>query len=156
MRLLARVVLAFAVPSLALGAEPSTARPPAAGRKQVLVPRSGELPFSGAVRGGELVFVSGQLGLTPGEGKRELVPGGVVPEVNAALENVAAVLGKAGLTMDDVVKCTVFLVDIADFAAMNDAYARFFPRDPPARTTVSVAGLVRKARVEIECIAAAR
>ena len=130
------------------------AKPAAASRKQVLVPGSGAAPLSAVVRVGDLVFVSGQLGFPPGT--RDLVQGGIGPETRVTLEGVAANLAKVGLTMDDVVKCTVFLADIADFAAMNEVYAKAFPKDPPARTTVAVAGLFKSARTEIECIAAAR
>lgn len=140
---------------LALVAAPVLADRPAASakptRKQVLVPGGGTAPLSAVVRAGELVFVSGQLGFPPGS--RELVPGGVGPETQAALEGVAANLAKAGLGMEDVVKCVVFLADIADFQTMNGVYTKFFPKDPPARSTVAVAGLVFKAKVEIECIA---
>jgi len=120
-------------------------------RKQVLVPGSGTSPLSAVVRGGELVFVSGQLGFP--QGSRELVPGGVGPETEAALANVSANLSKAGLGMEDVVKCTVFLADIADFPTMNGAYTKAFPKEPPARSTIAAAALVLKAKVEIECIA---
>lgn len=140
---------------LALVAAPVLADRPAASakptRKQVLVPGGGTAPLSAVVRAGEFVFVSGQLGFPPGS--RELVPGGVGPETQAALEGVAANLAKAGLGMEDVVKCVVFLADIADFQTMNGVYTKFFPKDPPARSTVGVAGLVFKAKVEIECIA---
>jgi 2-iminobutanoate/2-iminopropanoate deaminase len=125
-----------------------------ASRKQVLIPAAGKFPLSGAVRAGDLVFVSGQLGMKPGTG--ELVPGGVGPETQVALDGIAAALGKAGLGMEDVVKCTVFLASIDDFGAMNEVYAKAFPKDPPARSTVAVAGLVRGAKVEIECIAVTR
>jgi 2-iminobutanoate/2-iminopropanoate deaminase len=120
-------------------------------RKQVLVPGSGPSPLSAVVRAGELVFVSGQLGFP--QGSRELVPGGVGPETEAALANVSANLSKAGLGMEDVVKCTVFLADIADFQTMNAAYTKAFPKEPPARSTIAAAALVLKAKVEIECIA---
>jgi 2-iminobutanoate/2-iminopropanoate deaminase len=138
-------------------ASPAVAAPATAGaatRKQVLVRNTGTSPFSRVVRAGDLVFVAGQLGFK--QGARELVPGGVGPETQAALEAIAANLGQAGLSMEDVVKCDVFLADIADFQAMNEAYARFFPRDPPARTTVGVSGLWGNARVEIDCIAVTR
>ena len=130
---------------------PSTA---AASRKQVLVPGSSTSPLSAVVRAGDLVFVSGQLGFP--SGSRDLVPGGIGPETRAALEGVAANLAKVGLSMDDVVKCTVFLAEMADFAGMNEVYAKAFPKDPPARSTVAVAGLVKSARTEIECIAVSR
>ena len=140
------LLLVLATPSLADAPAPSKAT-----RKQVLVPGGGAAPLSNVVRAGELVFVSGQLGFPPGT--RELVPGGVGPETQAALENVAANLAKVGLGMEDVVKCTVFLADIADFQTMNAIYAKFFPKEPPARSTIAAAALVLKARVEIECIA---
>ena len=141
------LLLVLAAPALA-DAPAAPLRPT---RKQVLVPGSGPAPLSSVVRAGDLVFVSGQLGFPPGT--RELVPGGIGPEAQAALEGVAANLAKAGLGMQDVVKCTVFLADIADFRAMNAVYAMFFPKDPPARSTIAAAALVLKARVEIECIA---
>jgi len=141
------VFLVLAAPALA-DAPTATAKPT---RKQVLVPGSGTAPLSAVVRAADLVFVSGQLGFP--QGSRELVPGGVGPETQAALEGVAANLAKVGLGMEDVVKCTVFLADIADFQTMNGVYSRFFPKDPPARSTVAVAALVLKAKVEIECIA---
>lgn len=121
---------------------------------EVVVPRTDNTrPFSPAVRTGNLVFLSGQLG-TVGE-TRELAPGGVVGETRQALENIRAVLEKIGLGLADVVKCTVFLADIADYAEMNNVYNQLFPKDPPARSTVGVAALVLGAKVEIECIAAA-
>lgn len=111
------------------------------------------LPFSPAVRVGNLVFLSGQVGVRPGT--RELVPGGVSAETRQALENIRAVLQAAGSSMERVVKCTVFLADIAEYAAMNAVYATFFPTDPPARSTVAGSGLALGARVEVECIALA-
>jgi len=145
-RLLA-LFLVLAAPALAEA--PTAAAKPT--RKQVLVPGSGSAPLSAVVRAGDLVFVSGQLGFA--QGSRELVPGGAGPETQAALEGLAANLTKVGLGMEDVVKCTVFLADITDFQTMNGVYAKFFPKDPPARSTVAVAALVLKAKVEIECIA---
>jgi 2-iminobutanoate/2-iminopropanoate deaminase len=145
-RFLALLVI---VAAPALADRPVTAAKPT--RKEVLVPGGGTAPLSTVVRAGDLVFVSGQLGFPPGS--RELVPGGVGPETQAALEGVAANLAKVGLGMEDVVKCVVFLADIADFQTMNGSYTKFFPKDPPARSTVAVAGLVFKAKVEIECIA---
>jgi 2-iminobutanoate/2-iminopropanoate deaminase len=140
------LLVALAAPALADG--PANAKPT---RKQVLVPGAGPAPLSTVVRAGELVFVSGQLGFP--QGSRELVPGGVGPETQAALEGMSANLAKAGLGMEDVVKCTVFLADIGDFQTMNGVYTKFFPKDPPARSTIAAAGLVAKAKVEIECIA---
>lgn len=108
-------------------------------------------PYSQAIAAGDLVFCSGQIGLEPTTG--ELVNGGVEAEAERALRNLAAVLDAAGLSLADVVKATIFLIDIADFAAVNGVYARFMPDPPPARSTVAVAALPRGARVEIEAIA---
>lgn len=144
------VLLVLAAPAFA----DAPAAPLKPTRKQVLVPGAGTAPLSTVVRAGDLVFVSGQLGFP--QGSRELVPGGVGPETQAALEGVAANLVKAGLGMEDVVKCTVFLADIGDFQTMNGVYTKFFPKDPPARSTIAAAGLVAKAKVEIECIAVTR
>jgi 2-iminobutanoate/2-iminopropanoate deaminase len=101
---------------------------------------------------GHLVFTAGQLGLDPQTG--ELVSGGVGEQTDRALRNLAAVLAGASLTLVHVVKTTVYLVDMADFEAMNQVYARHFPESPPARTTIAAAGLPRGARVEIEVVAA--
>lgn len=123
--------------------------------REVLAPSPSPLPvFSPAVRTGNLVFLSGQIGVRPGT--LELVSGGIAPETAQTLEHIKAVLEGIGLGMEDVVKCTVFLADMRDYAAMNEVYARYFPADPPARSTVAGSGLALGARVEIECIAAMR
>ena len=109
-------------------------------------------PYSQAIDTGTHLFCSGQLGLDPASGS--LVEGGIAAQTERALSNLGAVLAAAGLTHGDVVKTTCFLVDMADFAAFNEVYARFFPEPPPARSTVAVAALPRAARVEIEAIAA--
>ena len=111
-------------------------------------------PYSDAVRAGGLLFLSGTVGVAPGT--RTLVPGGVVAETRQALENIKINLDAHGSSMDRVVKCSVFLADINDFEAMNGVYRQFFPLNKPARTTVGVAALPLGARVEIECVAAAR
>ena len=85
-----------------------------------------------------------------------LAAGGVGPETRQTLENIKAALARNGLTMSDVVKCTVFLADIAEWGAMNQVYATYFPESKPARSAVGSTTLVRNARVEIECIAAIR
>jgi 2-iminobutanoate/2-iminopropanoate deaminase len=108
-------------------------------------------PYSVAIRIGDLVFTSGQIGLDPSTGV--LVPGGVEAETRQALTNLAHVLADAGSGLSQVVKTTVFLHDMADFAAMNAVYAEFFPENPPARSTVAVAALPKGAAVEIEAIA---
>jgi 2-iminobutanoate/2-iminopropanoate deaminase len=111
--------------------------------------------YSPAVRSAGLVFLSGQVGLLPGS--TELVSGGITAETRQTLDNVATLLAAAGLTRADLVKCTVFLADIAEYAAMNTVYADFFRGvAAPARSALGVAGLPLGARVEIECIARAR
>lgn len=109
------------------------------------------LPYSDAVRVGNLLFLSGTVGTAPGT--RSLVAGGVQAETRQALENIRRNLEANGSSLDRAVKCTVFLADIADFEAMNSVYREYFPRNKPARTTVGVAGLPLGARVEIDCIA---
>jgi reactive intermediate/imine deaminase len=111
------------------------------------------LPLSSVVKVGNLLFLSGQIGSKPGT--RGPVEGGTEAEVRQAMENIKATLENAGSSMDRVVKCTVFLADMADYAAMNQVYSSFFPKDPPARSTVAVKGLALGAHVEIECIAVA-
>ncbi len=108
-------------------------------------------PYSQAIAMDGLVFCSGQLGLDPATG--ELVEGGVEAQAERALRNLAAVLDAAGLTMADVVKTTIFLADIADFATVNGVYGRHMPDPPPARSTVAVAALPKGGRVEIEVVA---
>lgn len=108
-------------------------------------------PYSQAVQSGGLVFCSGQIGLDPASG--QLVGGGTVAEAERVLQNLAAVLAAAGLGFEHVVRTTVYLVDLADFAAVNDVYARFVRAPFPARATVGVAALPRGARVEIDAIA---
>lgn len=111
------------------------------------------LPFSPAVRVGDLLFLSGQIGVKPGT--RELVPGGIEAETRQAMENIKRVLEYAGSSLDRVVKCTVFLDDMAHYAAVNAVYASFFPKDPPARSATGGNQLAFGAAVEIECIALA-
>ena len=108
-------------------------------------------PYSVAVRSGNLVFTSGQLGLEPQTGN--LVPGGIEAETRQALTNLQHVLAAAGSGMEAVLKTTVFLKDMADFAKMNAIYAEFFQENPPARSAVQVVALPKGGLVEIEAIA---
>jgi 2-iminobutanoate/2-iminopropanoate deaminase len=109
-------------------------------------------PYSHAVAAaGELVFLSGQTGQDPATG--EIVAGGVAAETRQVLANLSAVLEAAGTDVASIVKCNVFLVDMADFAAMNTVFAELIPGPFPARSTVAVAALPLGARVEIECVA---
>jgi 2-iminobutanoate/2-iminopropanoate deaminase len=108
-------------------------------------------PYSQAVRTGPWLFLSGQIGLDPGSG--ELVAGGVVAEARQVLQNLRAVLTAAGASPDDVLRTTIYLVDLNDFSRVNEVYAGFFRAPYPARATVGVAALPRGARIEIDAIA---
>ena len=108
-------------------------------------------PYSIAIQVENLVYTAGQIGLDPAKG--ELVPGGVEAETRQVLTNLKNVLEAAGTSLDGVIKTTVFLKDMADFAKMNAIYAEFFTQNPPARSTIAVAGLPKGASVEIEVVA---
>ena len=109
-----------------------------------------DLPFSSAVRVGDTLYLSGALGLVPGT--RDLAAGGIQGETRQTLENISRTLQNFGSSMDRVVKCTVFLADMAEWGAMNEVYKTFFP-NPPARSAFGTSGIALNARVEIECIA---
>lgn len=113
-----------------------------------------KLPFSEAVRVGDLVFLSGQVGIAPGTMK--VVDGGIKQETRQALENIKTTLGAHGYTMNDLVKCTAMLADIGEWSAFNEVYKTFFSEHFPARSAFGASGLALNARVEIECIAAAK
>ncbi len=108
-------------------------------------------PYSQAVQSGNELFCSGQIALDPATG--EVVDGDVAAQTQRVLENLGAVLKAAGYTYGDVVKTTIFLIDMSDFAAVNAVYDRYFGTTKPARSTVAVAGLPRNVRVEIDAIA---
>src|SRR6476620_459373 len=108
-------------------------------------------PYSQAIKAGGFVFVSGQIPIDPSTG--QFVAGGVAEQTEQVLKNLSAVLEASGTSLARVVKTTVFLADMSDFAAMNEVYGRFFTTEPPARATVAAAGLPRDARVEIELVA---
>ena len=109
-------------------------------------------PYSQGVIAGGLLFVSGQTPLDPQSG--ELVSGGIEAQTERVLENLMAVLKEAKLGAENVVKTTLFLADMADFPKVNAVYGRYFPKEPPARSTFQVAGLPKNARIEIELVAA--
>ena len=116
-------------------------------------PRALELdrPFSEAVRAGDFLFLSGQIGDDPATAK--LPPGGIEPEARQVLKNVKRVLEENGASLNDVVKCTVFLADIAEWATFNSVYREVFKKPFPARSALGASGLAMDARVELECIA---
>lgn len=106
-------------------------------------------PFSPVIVSGDNIYLAGHLGRIPGT--RSFPEGGIGPQTTQTLENIGATLATVGATHGDLVRCQVFLTDIADFDEMNAAYRKFFPATPPARTTVAVSGLAANARIEIEC-----
>jgi 2-iminobutanoate/2-iminopropanoate deaminase len=110
-------------------------------------------PYSQAVRVGSTIYCAGQIPLDPKSG--QIVAGGVDVQTRRVMDNVTAVLKAEGLTMENVVKTTIFLMDLNDFQTVNEIYGSYFKQAPPARSTVQVAGLPKGARVEIEVIAAA-
>ena len=122
--------------------------------KESIFPKDGPkpvAPYSPGVRANGLIFLSGQIPADPKTG--ELVTGDIQAQCARVLENLKIVLEAAGLTLDDLVKTTVFLKDMNNFAKMNEEYGKFFPGNPPARTTVEVARLPRDVQIEIEAIA---
>ena len=108
-------------------------------------------PYSQAIKANGFVFVSGQIPIDPQTG--EFVAGGIAEQTGRVLKNLTAVLEAAGSSLEQVIKTTVFLADMKEFAGMNEVYKDFFPIPPPARSTVAAAGLPRDARVEIEAVA---
>jgi len=110
-----------------------------------------QLPFSEAVQVGHMLYLSGQLGFDPKTSK--LAEGGIAGETRQTMENIKATLEKHGSSLAEVVKCTVFLADINDWAAMNEVYITYFSSNPPARSALGSSGLALGARTEIECLA---
>jgi 2-iminobutanoate/2-iminopropanoate deaminase len=122
--------------------------------KQVVFPENAAKPigpYTPAIRTGNFLFTSGQIGLDPKTGK--LVAGGVAAEAKQALENITTLIKAGGSSLDKVVKTTLFLKDIGDFSTVNEIYAQFFTSEPPARSTVQVSALPGGASFEIEAVA---
>jgi 2-iminobutanoate/2-iminopropanoate deaminase len=151
-------VLTVACTAQAPGSPMSTTPPP-------LVPAAPEFinavepwpyPFSSAVRAGDFLFLSGQIGSEIVEGVPKLVAGGIEPETRQTLENIKTILAKAGSSFDKVVKCSVMIADMTEWPKMNAVYATYFPGKKPARSAWGANGLALGARVEIECTALAR
>src|SRR5688500_5569402 len=131
------------------GTRPSTPTPPQV--QYLTSDRSRPAPFSDAVRGGHMLYLTGQLGT---DGASGLVPGGIKAETKQTMENIRRVLERNGSSLDQVVKCTVMLTDISERAAMSEVYVTYFASDRlPARSAFGVNGLALGARVEIECLA---
>jgi len=129
-------------------ASPAANVPPPA----VYVAGEGNFPFSTAVRAGPTLYLAGQVGTTT-MSPPTLIAGGIEAETRQALENIKGVLEKNGATLDDIVKCTVMMADMREWAAMNTVYASYFPKHKPARSSFGTSGLALGARVEIECTA---
>ncbi|MCP5128887.1 MAG: RidA family protein [Pseudomonadales bacterium] len=110
-----------------------------------------DMPFSEAVRVDNMLYLSGQLGYDPET--KKLVEGGIAAETRKTMDGIKATLEKYGSSLSEVVKCTVFLADIKEWAAMNEVYVTYFPEHPPARSALGTNGLALGARTEIECIA---
>jgi reactive intermediate/imine deaminase len=114
-------------------------------------PAMASLPFSEAVRVGDMLYLAGQIGTVPGS--MQLAAGGIEAETRQTLENIRAILERHGSSMDRVVKCLVMLSDMSEWPTMNGVYINFFPRNLPARSALGASGLALGARVEIECMA---
>jgi 2-iminobutanoate/2-iminopropanoate deaminase len=110
-----------------------------------------QLPFSEAVKVGTTLYLAGQIGNLPGT--TTLAPGGIIPEARRALDNIKAVVERHGASMNDIVKCTVFLADIKDWPAFNEVYRSYFSNHFPARSALAASGLAFDARVEVDCVA---
>lgn len=108
-------------------------------------------PYSQAIRAGDFLYASGQIPIDPKTGA--IVPGDVADQTKQSLENAKAVLGAAGYALEDVVKTTVFITDMGNFAAVNEVYAKYFEKDAPARSCVAVKALPKDALVEVEVVA---
>lgn len=135
---------------------PAVVRVPAVAEKKAVRTEAAPAPFQGApysqgIVFGELVFVSGQVPIDPKT--NEVVGGGIAEQTERTLENVKAILEAAGSSLDQVLKASIFLADLGDFAAMNEVYGRYMGETPPARATVQVAGLPSGVRIEIEVVA---
>jgi 2-iminobutanoate/2-iminopropanoate deaminase len=142
--LLCLLTLLAALPTAAQKADPA--------KKQVLSDKAPKAsgPISQGIAAGGFVFCSGQLPVDPATGK--IVPGGIEDQTRQVLKNLAAVLEAGGSSLDSVVKCTVLMTDLTEFAAMNKVYAEFFKAPCPARATFQIGALALGARIEIECI----
>jgi 2-iminobutanoate/2-iminopropanoate deaminase len=153
----AGLMIATLVPTAEASAQRRGARQTVGAREVINPPGIAPLvpAYSVAIRDGEWVFVSGMTGVKPGS--QEIVDGGTGVQTRQTMINIKAAIETAGASMADVAECTVFLIDMADYGAMNSAYMEFFPTNPPARATLAVSALPRPtARVEIKCSARIR
>jgi 2-iminobutanoate/2-iminopropanoate deaminase len=147
-----RIAVALMLSMLASACAATYASTPATAPPAVHAPSEGALPFSPVVRVGPMLYLSGQIGTT-GMSPPTLAAGGIEAETRQTLENIKGVLAKHGASMDDIVKCTVMMADMREWAVMNPVYASYFPKEKPARSSFGTSGLALGARVEIECMA---
>jgi 2-iminobutanoate/2-iminopropanoate deaminase len=136
----------------ACGARPAAAPAPRPELEFITLTQPWPYPFSHAVRVGDLLFVSGQIGVRL-DAPTELVPGGIEAETRQVMENLRTILERSGSSLERVVKCTVMMADMREWPRMNAVYATYFPGPKPARSALGASGLALGARVEIECIA---
>jgi reactive intermediate/imine deaminase len=149
--LIAGLALAACAPQPA----PSEAPPPAAASPEFFnVYEPWPYPFSSAVRAGNLLFISGQIGTRMEDGAPVLVPGGIDAEARQTLDNIREIVEHAGTGMDRVVKCSVMLADMSEWPRFNEIYATYFPGPKPARAAWGASALALGARVEVDCVAA--
>ena len=151
-RLLSAVLALLAGACSAPPAQPASAPAPA-GVEFLAPPGDWPYPFSPAVRVGNMLYLSGQIGSRMENGAVVLVPGGIEPETRQTMENISEILERSGSSLDRVVKCTVMMADMSEWPRMNTIYATFFPGSKPARSAFGANGLALGARVEIECAA---
>jgi len=158
MRIAALLVSLVCVSACAAPPAPPTPAPPPANPNPEFINlvEPFPYPFSSAVKIGNLIYVSGQIGSQMENGTPVLVKGGLEPEARQALDNVKAVVEMAGSSMDRVVKCTVMLADMKEWPKFNEIYATYFPGRKPARAAFGATALAMNARVEVDCIAAAK
>jgi reactive intermediate/imine deaminase len=149
--LAAAIVVLASCASMSTSSSPSGAAPFAPEPMNMVEPWP--YPFSSAVRVGNLLFLSGQIGSEIVNGAPKLVAGGIEPETKQTMENIRAILTKGHSSLDRVIKCSVMMADMAEWPKMNEIYATYFPGKKPARSAWGATGLALGARVEIECIA---
>ena len=154
-RIVLAAVIVAAASCAAPSAPPTPTPPPVPTPEFINLVDPWPFPFSSAVRAGHLLFLSGQIGTQVIDGAPKLVAGGMEAEARQAMENIKAVLAKAGSSLERVVKCSVMLADMKEWPAFNTVYATYFPGKKPARSAWGANGLALGARVEVECIALA-
>jgi reactive intermediate/imine deaminase len=140
------IVASIAIVACTSAKAPPATKPSSSVLPEFVVANRANSPFSPVVRVGNLLFVSGQIGV-------DSASGGIAGETTSTMNRISALLKQSGSSLERVAKCTVMLADMKDWAAMNDAYNKFFPQRRPARSSFGATGLAQNARVEIECVA---